>query len=103
METIEINRLTLGSIFKVMLIGLGASVVPLFSAMGLLGTFGMPTLNFGGQPVIGIEALIMGPLQGITISLMLSVIASPFIALGLWVISNYTDITISVTYQRGEE
>lgn len=103
METIEITRLSLGSIFKIMLIGLGASVVPLFSALGLLGTFGMPTLNFGGQPVMGVEALIMGPLQGITISLMLSIICSPFITIGLWIISNYTDITISVQYQRGEE
>ena len=96
MEPIEITGISLGSIFKILIIGMVMSVVPLFTALGLLATFGMPTLVFAGEPVTGIQALFLGPIQGLTICLFFSIIASPLAAIGLWIMKKYTSLSLTI-------
>ena len=103
MKKLVIQRLTLPSIFKITLIGLMISVVPLYTALGILATFGAPTLNIGGQFVIGATAILAGPLYGILVALFMTIIVTPLCWLGLWLLSKYSNVTFTIEVDGFED
>ncbi len=87
MKTLTIKRLSIGSIFKLNLIGLVFGLLPLMIFFSILAVFGMDTVSWNGQPVIGIKALVVGPLIGVFIALIFTLLLSPLIWLGQLIFS----------------
>ena len=102
MHILELKSITLGSLFKIILTGLMVSLVPFFTALGILAAFGLPTLSYAGVAVTGAQALIMGPLEGVIFALLFSVLTSPFVSIGFWLLNKFTDITLSVKVELDE-
>ena len=100
METLEVKRLSLASVFKLILAGMFCSLVPLYIVLGFLALFGLPTISLGDQAVTGFPAIIIAPLQGTVFALALSVIVSPLTAIGSWLLAKYTDISISIDIEK---
>lgn len=91
---ISAHRLSVGSVYKLWLIGLSASMVPLGVLFGIFAMFGFNTVTWNQQPLHGVAGLIGGPLIGISGSLLFTVILGSAAALGLWLYSKFRPITL---------
>jgi len=89
-ETLRIQRLRGGTLFKVIFIGNCLFFIPFSVLMGILSFFGAATLKWNGQPLTGFASLIASPFIGVFITLLVSAF--------LWV-STFIDST-SVTSPR---
>jgi hypothetical protein len=70
-----------------MAIGLGCSMVPLFTILGVLAAFGAQTVNWNGQPLTGLSGLAASPLIGLRLAGIGTVFLGSACALGLWLYS----------------
>jgi hypothetical protein len=86
---IEIKRLTLDTIFRLLFIGFLFSLVPFFIIFGVLSLFGIggTSFTFDNQVISGIPALIYSPFIGLFITLIFTAIFGIFISFGLWLFS----------------
>ncbi|WP_456975581.1 hypothetical protein [Luteimonas sp. A277] len=87
MKEICIARLSAGSVFKLVGIGLLCSMLPLTILMGVTAYFGLNSLVWNGQPVTGITALITAPFMGLFLVALFTALHGTSIAFGLWVYS----------------
>lgn len=94
MQSIEITRLTFTSLFKVIFIGLGCFMVPLFILFGVLAAFDMQVLYWNGQPLSGIPALIASPFMGLFSALFFSILMTLWIWIGQLISSRFYSFTI---------
>ncbi len=65
---VRIRRLSAGSIFKLIAIGLGCSLIPLSFFFGLLAAFGAQTVTWNGQQMTGIAGLAASPVIGLMVA-----------------------------------
>lgn len=94
MQNLTIKRLSLGSIFKLTLIGLVVGLLPLMIVFGIMGVFGMETVKWEDEPVTGPAALIAAPLIGLLIAVIFTILLSPVMWLGQWLYAKYKSVTI---------
>ena len=95
-EKIVVERVSAGTILKLACIGMAASIIPFTVLMGLLATGGASTLQWNGQPITGLWALISAPLIGIFLSALMTIFSAPLMMLGLWLYSLLRPITLRV-------
>jgi hypothetical protein len=93
-STISFRRLSVGSVYKLWLIGLTATLIPLGMISGILGLFDFDTVKWNGQQIHGITALFVGPLAGAFVSLLFTAILGSISALGLWLYSKFRRLTL---------
>ena len=93
-EKIEIKRLAMGTIFKILILGSLFSIVPFSLLMGILSSFGASTVSWNGQPLTGITGLIASPFIGVFIALLFSGIFGLFLSAGLWVYSRFKPMVL---------
>jgi hypothetical protein len=84
---ITVQRLSVGSLFKLLAIGTSFSLVPFGLLMGVFALFGASTVHWNGQQLTGVAGLIASPFVGLFIALLLTVFAGATCALGLWLFS----------------
>lgn len=84
---VRIKRLSAGSIFKLIAIGLACSLIPLSTIFGLLAAFGAQTVNWNGQPLTGLAGLAASPVIGLMLAGTGTVFLGSACALGLWLYS----------------
>ena len=94
MESLEIKKLSAGTIYRLMCTGTLTGFLPLCLLFGILGAFGMDTVKWNGQAVTGVKAIFIGPLLGVFISLLFTAILGSVVALGLWIYSFFKPMTI---------
>ena len=94
MEKIIINKLKLGSLFKITFIGLTFGFVPIFLLLGILSFFGMSSLKWNEQPVTGVTGLIAAPFMGLFTALIFTVIIASVMGLGLLIYSKFNKLEI---------
>ena len=94
-RSIEIKRLSTGTVFKILIIGGLYSVIPFSVLMGILSLFGASTITWNHQHLTGLTGLIASPLIGAFVTLFLSGFFGIFIAAGLWLYSKFKPLTIN--------
>ena len=94
---LEVHKLSKLTILKIYLIGIGVSAFTLTALCGLAGLFGADTVNWNGEQITGVSALLYGPLIGLMITVFGSVICWLFSIFGLWIYSFYKPLTIEFT------
>jgi hypothetical protein len=90
------RRLSVGSVYKLWLIGLSVSMVPLGILCGILALFGFNTVTWNQQPLHGIAGLAGGLLIGIGIALLFTAFLGSAAAFGLWLYSRFRPLTLLV-------
>lgn len=91
-----VRRLTAGSVFKIVAIGLACSIIPMAFLVGALAMFGASTVMLNQRAVTGIAALFLTPLAGAMTVLMLTLLLGSTLALGLWLFSRFRPLTLLV-------
>ena len=96
-KTIEtrVTRLTAGTVFRLVGVGLVCSMVPFSLLMGVFALFGAETVEWDGKPITGINGLLLSPAIGLFISAIFTLIMGTAIAIGLWIYSFFSPLEIS--------
>jgi hypothetical protein len=94
METVNIKKISAGTVFKLISTGLTVGFLPLFTLFGVMGALGMETLQWNDEYVTGIKALFIGPLMAVFMSLMFTFIIGSITVFGLWIFSFFKSINI---------
>jgi len=95
-QEIEVKRLSAGSTFKIIAIGLLATLVPFSSIIGLFALFGANTITWNKEQLHGITAFISSPFIGVMIALIFTLFIGSFVAFGLWIYSKWRPLTLLV-------
>jgi len=93
-ETLRIQRLRGGTLFKVIFIGNCLFFIPFSVLMGILSFFGAATLKWNGQPLAGFAGLIASPFIGVFITLLVSAFLWVSTFIGLWLYSKFKPIEL---------
>ena len=93
-EIIEIRRFSFASVYKILAIASGCSMVPLAVMMGLFAFFGAPTIVWNGQHLTGLMGLIASPFVGIMLALIFTGFLGTLFACGLWLYSKFGSMEI---------
>ena len=94
-STFSVKRLSVGSIYKLMFIGLTSSLIPLGLVFGVLALLGANTVRWNNEPLHGFSGLFAGPLLGVAIAFFLSAFLGTASALGLWLYSKFRPLSLS--------
>ena len=93
-STIKVAKLSAGTVYKLVLVGLLAGFFPLFVLFGILGSMDLLTMTWNEQPVTGLKALVVGPLMGVFFALVFTALVGSVIALGLWLFGKFRPLTL---------
>lgn len=85
--TLSIERLSVGSVYKLWLIGLAVVIIPMGSIAGTLSLFGYNTVAWNGQYLHGVVGLFGGVFVGVFLSIVFTVVFGTMAQLGLWLYS----------------
>lgn len=95
-KTIEVRRISAGSVYKLIAIGFLSSVIPFCTLPGIFSLFGADTLSWNGKPVSGISGLLASPFIGAFIGFVFIAICGSLCVLGQWVYCRFLTFTISI-------
>ena len=91
---IRAKKLSKGSLFKIIFIGLSISFFPFILLCGIASIFGAPTVTVNHQPVTGIMGLAASLIMYPIFCILFSSIMWISIALGLWIYSMFQKIEL---------
>jgi hypothetical protein len=95
---ITVQRLSAGTVFKLVGIGLACSIIPLSLLTGLLSMSGAATtMMVNRHMVTGVSALVVSPLMGALTVLLLTMLLGSGMAFGLWLFSKFRPMRLLVT------
>lgn len=94
METLTVNKVSAGCVFKLIGIGLTFGFLPIFLLFGILGAAELGTLTWNMAPVIGLKAIFVAPLLGLFMALIFTGLLGSVAVFGLWIFSKFSPITI---------
>ena len=69
-STVTARRLSVGTVYKLWFVGLGATLLPLGLLLGICALSGYNTVTWNGQPLHGVGALFAGPTIGLGMALL---------------------------------
>jgi hypothetical protein len=93
---ISVDRLSAGTVFKLVATGLACSVIPFSVLMGVLSLFGASTVTWNQQTVTGVYGLIASPFIGLVLVLVLTMFLGSCVAFGLWLFSKFRPTTLLI-------
>lgn len=93
---VSVRRLSAGTVFKLVAIGLACSVIPFSLLMGFLSLFGASTVTWNRQTVTGVYGLIVSPFIGLVLVAFLTMVLGSCVAFGLWIFSKIRPVTLLV-------
>ena len=92
--TISLQRLSAGSIYKLLFIGLVTSLVPFGVVLGAFAFLGFNTVSWNGAPLHGTSGLFGGPAVGLFVALLFTALLGSAAALGLWAYSKFRPLSL---------
>lgn len=93
---VSVKQIKPGSIYRILLIGLGTSLMLLCFIFGLLACFGYDTLNWNNKPIHGLLALPASLVMGFFFSVMMTAIIGTLTYAGLWLYSRFRRLEVKV-------
>lgn len=93
---LSIQRLSAGTVFKLVAIGLGSCLLPLCLVFGAFAAFGAGTVAWNGRHLHGIGGLLASPLIGLMLTGIGTLVLGSACAAGLWLYSFARPIRILV-------
>ncbi|TNH03306.1 hypothetical protein FHQ26_03535 [Testudinibacter sp. TR-2022] len=94
MSNIMVKKLTTGTIYKLVFIGLLVGFLPLSLVFGIVGYFDLADVMWNQQPVNGIAVFYIVPVILFLVALTWTLLAGSVMALGLWIYSKFKPITL---------
>jgi hypothetical protein len=95
MQEFDISRISVGTIFKLVGVGLMFSLFPFMILMGCTAALGMNSLLWNNQPITGWPALVAAPFIGLFLVAFLTMFLASAISFGLWIYSLLGPFSIS--------
>lgn len=95
-SSVTVQRLSVGTIYKIWLISLTTALVPLGAVFGVLSLLGLNTVTWNGQPLHGVTGLLAGPFIGLFVSLAFTAFLGSAAVFGLWLYSKFRPLTLHV-------
>lgn len=97
-QNLTLHKISAGSVFKIHLLGLLCSLVPLGVLNGILSAIGITvfTLRWNGEIVHGFSALILSPLLFLLLALVVTGIIGSLTWLGLWIYGQFRELTLRI-------
>ncbi|MER0126307.1 hypothetical protein [Franconibacter daqui] len=93
---VSVKQIKPGSIYRILLTGLGTSLMLLCFLFGLLACFGYDTLNWNNKPIHGLLALPASLAMGLFFSVILTALIGTLTCAGLWIYSRFRRLDINV-------
>lgn len=93
-KKIQIRRLTVGTILKLVSVGFLLSIGPFVVLMGVLSLFGFSTVTVDDQAVTGLSGLVTSLFLAASLWLVFTFVFGSFISLGLWLFSRFKPFVI---------
>lgn len=93
-------RLSTGSIYKLIFIGLMTAMLPLGLLMGVLAWTGYDTVSWQGLPVAGPLSVVVGLFAGLWVALTFTVMMGSLTAFGLWLYSRFRPIHLLIVASK---
>lgn len=93
---ISVQRLSAGTTFKLVAIGMLVTFIPFSVLMGCFALFGANTLTWNNENIYGITAVVVSPFIGLLIALGFTLFLGSAMAFGLWVYSKFRSLTLLV-------
>lgn len=103
MESLNIKKLSAGSVYKLIFLGSFAAFVPIFFVLGILAYFDLATVSWNAQAFTGFKAIIMSPLMGAFMSLIFTAVFGSIVAFGLWLYAFIRPMNITYFKVKGEQ
>ena len=97
MVIVRVKKVSAGTVYKLMAIGLSVGFFPIFIIFGVMAANGMDVLTWNQQPVTGLKSLIVGPLMGVMMTLLFTAILGSVMVFGLWIYSFIKPLSIKYT------
>jgi uncharacterized membrane protein YgaE (UPF0421/DUF939 family) len=102
-STMTVQRLSVGTVYKLWFIGLLVGMAPLGVLSGVLALFGFNTVRWNGQSLHSVFGLIAGPFVGIFVALLFTAILGSVAAFGLWLYSKFHPLTLTTKNTASQE
>jgi hypothetical protein len=102
-ETLRIQRLRGGTLFKIIFIGNSLFFIPFSVLMGILSFFGAATIRWNEQPLTGFAGFVASPYIGVFITLLFSAFLWVSTFIGLWLYSKFRPIELEYIAVSDEE
>jgi len=99
-QVLVVQKVKAASIYKLLLLGLATSFIPLGVLFGVLAFFGADTVKWNKEPIHGVVALLAGPGISVFVALLFTAIVGTLTCFGLWLISRIRPISIRVVSHR---
>jgi len=91
---ITVRRLSAGTIFKLVGLGLALTLIPFTLVMGVLAFFGASTVSWNQQPLTGWTGLVASPFIGAFLAVCFTMLLGCCMAFGLWAYSWFRPVTL---------
>lgn len=97
-HNLALKKISAGSLYKIHLLGLLCSLVPLGVLNGILGAIGITvfSIRWNGEILHGFPVLIISPLVFLLIALILTGMIGSLSWLGLWIYGQFRELTLRV-------
>lgn len=93
---LTVRRLSTGSIYKLIFIGLMTAMLPLGLLMGVLAWIGFDTVSWQGLPVAGPVGVLVGLFAGLWVALTFTAMMGSLTALGLWLYGRFRPLQLFI-------
>lgn len=97
---LSIRRLSTGSVFKLIFLGLMSAMLPLGLLMGLMAWMGFDTLHWQGVPVSGPWGPLVGLMVGLWVTLAFTAVLGCLVAGGLWLYARFRPLHLQVKIEQ---
>ncbi len=93
-QVLVVRKVRAATVFKLLLLGLIISFVPLGVVFGIAGFFGADSVKWNNQPIHGAAALFAGPAVGAFVAVLFAGFIGAMACLGLWLLAFVRPISI---------
>ena len=101
MSHLNVERLSSGTIYKLVALGSIFSLVPVSLLLGILSLFGLDTISWNDAPASGAKGFLVSPFIGLFLAGFATAFGGSAIAFGLWLYSFFG--ALQLRYEAVEE